>query len=124
EKSDAELKVLFGRWRVEKAEKGGKDVTEQMKAMKLQVREGGQFTTQLGNEKEDGSFAVDPSKTPKQIDIKLAGGPNKGKTLKGIYKLDRDTLIVCYQHDAKGERPTEFESKENITLITYKRDKK
>ena len=53
--------------------------------------------------------------------------PHKGKTVKAIYKLDGDTFIVCYDHDAdKGSRPTKFETKDGTTLllITYKREKK
>ena len=46
--------------------------------------------------------------------------------MKVIYKLDGDTLTMCYDHEKSENRQTKFESKEGTTvlLITYKRDKK
>jgi uncharacterized protein (TIGR03067 family) len=35
-----------------------------------------------------GTSKLDPTKTPKQIDLIHESGPNKGKTLLGIYELD------------------------------------
>jgi uncharacterized protein (TIGR03067 family) len=127
EKADAELKAMVGNWKLEKAELGGKDLTEHLKAMKFEIRDGGKYTVQIAEEKDDGAFTIDPTKKPKEMDVKPTGGPHKGKTVKAIYKLDDDTLVMCYDFDAdKGNRPEKFESKEGTTLllITYKREKK
>ena len=53
------------------------------------------------------AFQLDPSMTPKTIDVMPMDGPNKGKGWKGIYLLRDDVLIVCRGKDG-GERPTEF----------------
>jgi uncharacterized protein (TIGR03067 family) len=127
EKTDAELKSLVGNWKVEKAELAGKDATAFLKDVKLSVGAGGKYTVEIGKEKEEGTFTVDLAKTPKQMDITPKDGPNKGKTIKVIYKLDGDTLVACYDLDTeKGTRPEKFESKPDTMrlLTTYKREKK
>ena len=123
----ARLQALVGKWKIEKAELGGKDITEHLKDMKFEITDGGKYTAQLGEEKDEGAFTIHFAKTPNQMEIKPTGGPAKGKTVKAIYKLDGDTLTICYDHDADAvKHPEKFESKEGTTLllITYKREKK
>lgn len=127
EKADADLKAMVGKWKVQKAELGGKDIAEHLKELKFEIRAGGKYTVEVGEEKDDGSFTVDPSKSPKVMDVKPTGGPHKGKTVKAIYKIDGDTFVVCYDFDTDtGKRPEKFESKPDtmLLLITYKREKK
>src|SRR5689334_13817157 len=81
-KADADLKAMVGKWKVEKAELGGKDITEHLKSLKFEVRDGGKYLVEVGKERDDGSFTIDPSKTPKAMDVKPTGGPHKGKTVK------------------------------------------
>jgi len=123
----AEYKALVGNYKVEKVLLGGKDITEHLKEMKFEIRDGGKYTAQVGELKDDATFTVDPAKKPKEMTVKPNEGPNKGQTVKAIYKLDGDTLTLCYDHEAgKGNRPAKFESQPDTTvlLITYKREKK
>lgn len=71
------------------------------------------------------AIKLDPSKTPKVIDVTLTTGPKKDQTSKCIYQLDGDTLKICFVDDGKNDYPTVFESKEGskITLWTLKRAK-
>jgi uncharacterized protein (TIGR03067 family) len=126
-KADADMATMVGNWKVVKAEIGGKDITEHVKALKFDVVGNGKYTAQLGEEKDEGTFTMNATKTPKELDIKPTGGPGKGKLVKAIYKLDGDALTVCYEHDPdKGVRPEKFESKTGTTLllISYERMKK
>ena len=58
------------------------------------------------------------------MDIVGTDGPNKGKTILGIYELKEDTLRICYDLTGKG-RPTEFVTKKDapLFLVVYKRAK-
>jgi uncharacterized protein (TIGR03067 family) len=121
----ADLKALVGTWKIEKAELGGKDVLEHVKTLDFRIEAGGKYTAKIGTETDNGSFTVDSAKTPKRMDITSTGGPNKGKTIPALYKLDGDTLTVCYQMRGT-DRPTAFESKPDtdLFLAVYKREKK
>src|SRR5262249_40196549 len=56
-----------------------------------------------------GRQRLDPSRSPKAIDVTVTEGLNKGAVMLGIYEIDGDTLKVCF--DEEGEkRPTEFKS--------------
>ena len=54
-------------------------------------------------------YALDASKTPRQIDLSLT--PNGGTVIKGIYALDGDELRMCLALGVGKERPTEFAAK-------------
>jgi uncharacterized protein (TIGR03067 family) len=121
----ADMKAMVGTWKIEKAEMAGMDATAFVKDVTLEIGEGGKYTVLILGQKDAGSVSIDPTKKPAEMDIKGAEGPNKGKTIKTIYKLDGDTLIVCYELGG-GDRPSKFETKPNTQqmLATYKREKK
>ena len=120
----ADLKALVGKWKLVKAEIGGKDSLALFKELKFEIAEGGKYTLELGV-KDEGTFTVDPSKKPAEMEIKGTDGPTKGKTIKAIYKIDGDTVTICYGLGG-GDRPTKFETKEGtkLFLAVYKREKK
>ena len=73
----------------------------------------------------DSTYTVDPSKDPPQIDMIGTEGDLKGKPALGIYKLDGDSLTLCYVMPGK-ERPTKFESppQSGVFMVVYKRSNK
>jgi uncharacterized protein (TIGR03067 family) len=68
------------------------------------------------------TYTADAKKDPAQVDI--TAGP-KGTPMKGIYKRDGDTLILCLSLDGDS-RPAVFESKEGakVILLTLTKAKK
>src|SRR5262245_58549430 len=77
-----------------------------------------------------GTFTADPKKDPKQID--LVQQVDKRKIiLHGIYRLEKDRLILCVgtasgSGDAavlEGKRPTEFKPGPNVQILTLQRAK-
>lgn len=69
-----------------------------------------------------GSYRIDDSKRPREVDIIGVEGPYAGRTLLAIYELDGDLLTVCY--DLEGtERPgtMQHEQEQLLLVITYAR---
>jgi uncharacterized protein (TIGR03067 family) len=69
-------------------------------------------------------FEIDPTKTPRTIDLIPDGGPNRDKRVLGIYRLEGDDLTICIA-DVDQPRPSAFEAKPGSkqTLQTFKRVK-
>jgi uncharacterized protein (TIGR03067 family) len=129
QKEDAvkeELKKLQGTWTLVALEKDGKEVPpDKLKEANIKVTiKGTSFSFMVGGKTIEGSFTIDPAKSPKHLDAK---GPNaqgaEEKTI-GIYKLEGDTLRICFVPEGK-QRPTEFKSQADTgtTLETFRRDK-
>jgi uncharacterized protein (TIGR03067 family) len=105
--------TIQGRWKPISLERGGKPIasrTEPNDMMAL-VIEGDRYDWTGGDVPMGGTYTLDPTKTPKEIDVRPSSGPNQGRTLKGIYQIEGDTLKVCLAGPDEG-RATEFESKE------------
>jgi uncharacterized protein (TIGR03067 family) len=124
EKEDGkkELKRLTGTWKGVSAVIDGKELSkEEAEAMRLVVK-GESYTFDNGKDKIEGTHQVDPSVEPKTIDAVRKSGPDKGKTLLGIYELTDDTFRVCFAPVGK-KRPGKFESKSGSgnRLLVFKR---
>src|SRR5262249_5435629 len=72
--------------------------------------------------KFSGRFHLDPTKQPKAIDFFYLDGD--AKPMLGIYRLDGDTLTLCWNTEPTkpGDRPTEFSTKgKKWTLAVWQR---
>lgn len=101
---------LQGAWTIESSVTGGMEIPPgELKGFILTV-EGDKHVLKKGDEViQVGTQKLDPSTSPKAIDVTVTEGPNKGPVMLGIYELDGDTLTVCF--DPRGKmRPTEFKS--------------
>jgi uncharacterized protein (TIGR03067 family) len=107
---DKELQKFQGRWTFESVQAGGvQESADNFKDMMLMF-EGAKHTIKKGNEViQAGMQKIDPSKSPKTIDVTITEGPSKGVVMLGIYEIDGDTLKVCFDMVGK-KRPTEFKS--------------
>jgi uncharacterized protein (TIGR03067 family) len=107
---EKEVRKFQGTWTIESSEYGGQKLPdEQLKAF-IVVYEGDKHTVKNGDQVvQVGTQKIDPTKSPKTIDVTMTEGPNKGAVMLGIYEIDGDTLKACF--DAEGKkRPTEFKS--------------
>ncbi len=104
----AELKRFAGTWKFVSMEFEGQAVPEASFKDSRMTCEGDRFTTK-GAESAKGTYSVDPTVTPKTIDISLTAGEGDGPkvTILGIYELDGDTYKICSGLPGKP-RPTEF----------------
>jgi uncharacterized protein (TIGR03067 family) len=122
--ADAELKAMEGRWMIDAATLGGRDHLQDFTGMTLTIK-GTEFTIDFAENSDKGTFAIDASKSPKWIDIRTtAKGPFFGKTMQGIYKVDKEKLVLCCEVDGKT-RPAKFEAPEKSrnVLLTFRREK-
>jgi uncharacterized protein (TIGR03067 family) len=119
--------TIVGAWVGEKAVAGGKEKPVPEGGITFTFTADGQLTVNEGNRKkaDTGSYKLDPKKDPAEIDI-IPPAEKKDPTVLGIYKLDGDTLTLCFGRGKAGSRPTTFESPEGseTIVITLKRAKK
>jgi len=107
-KVKAELKKFQGTWVWIYAEKAGEEQDVGDRQLKF---DGETFSyADLGRDVEDkGTFKLDPSKNPKEIDIRLRETDNRDeKTVLGIYTWDGENLKLCLGEPGGGTRPKDF----------------
>jgi len=68
-----------------------------------------------------GTFKLDPSCNPKQVDWSDNFGADAGKTFPAIYLLDGDRFVFCAADDGQ-ERPTEFRTRQGQVLRVHQRE--
>lgn len=117
-----DLQAIQGRWQIESAEAGGKQITEPDLTEVVITIEGDQYRLMTKDGPDGGTVQLDETKTPKWMDSTDTEGLDIGKVILGIYEVTGDTMRVCYAFGG-GERPTQFATEEGSSnlLITYKR---
>jgi uncharacterized protein (TIGR03067 family) len=119
-------KKLQGTWTAAQAERDGQAAEDVVGHRLSFTGNRFQIRSKDGKSLYAGTFRLDPSAKPAAIDFAHSEGTLKGKTWKGIYALDGDTLTVCDNAPNldKG-RPAALEAKSGSghVLITFKRAK-
>src|SRR6266852_6134749 len=123
DKDKDETEKLAGVWKCVSGVNDGKPLPEDIvKQLKLTLTKD-QYKTEKGQVLLfDGVYKIDAGQRPKHIDITAPEGEQAGKTSKGIYALEGETLKMCYANPDK-DRPNDFESKpgSGVTLVVWKR---
>lgn len=118
----SDLKKLQGDWEIESWIQLGQNsrITGSWS-----FKEDKYFLDQSGN-LEEGTIKLVSGKKPAIMDLTITGGNCKGNDQLGIYKIEGDTLALCFAWPGATERPTEFGStrEARTILITLKRTKK
>src|SRR4051812_33035021 len=122
-----DLKQFQGAWALDSMEINGVkvDADNLKKAGITMMVTGEKLILKLKRGDLEGTLKLDPTKKPRAYDAK--GTDPEGKTHEsvGIYKLDGDTLTICFVGAGKN-RPTEFKAGAGSEAVfqVFKRDKK
>jgi len=104
---------LTGTWQLTRGVVNGKPVSASMLRKTILITDHNTFrfpkASGVGTHPA-GTFTVNPSTRPKQVDSIAFGGPHAGQLTRGIYEiLDATHKRACWGQPG-GARPTEFES--------------
>lgn len=115
-----------GTWTFVSGENNGTVATAEELANYQLVVKGNEFIWKVGKEQLKATVKMlDPTTTPKIIDIEFAEGPLKG-VMEGVYQLDGDTMKLCLTQPDARKRPGDFSGKagSNQILVVLKREKR
>ena len=122
-----DLQAFQGTWRLSSKEEDGKKFSEEeIKDVIGTIDGSGNVSVRRGGKViNEGTVKLDPTTTPKTIDVTFTAGERKGQSVLGIYEIESNFFRVCVAR-AGDERPSEFSAKAGSghTLIVYKREKK
>jgi uncharacterized protein (TIGR03067 family) len=116
-----ELKRFQGSWKaVSIRNTDGKQAPDDQVQKTRLIVEGNKFTLTSKDATITGTFTINPSATPKRIDVTLTSKEGKETKLLGIYQIKGDTRKSCFAVPGK-ERPSEFTSKPGYLGFEWKR---
>src|SRR5689334_617586 len=89
---EKELQKFRGTWTFESVATGGKEESAAAFKGMTVTFEGDRYTVKNGDEViQAATQKLDPSKSPKTIDVTVVEGLNKGAVMLGIYEISGDT---------------------------------
>jgi uncharacterized protein (TIGR03067 family) len=114
-----EYERFQGHWRVTRLEENGEAEPEsELRQFRLTIR-GRTIIVEIDGQRQTTEFAIDPTQTPKHISLTPHYGEDKGKTFRGIYEIDQNSLRICAT--LLPERPKAFESRKGLLLMVLQR---
>ena len=109
---------LQGTWRVVSIETGGSLVPAEVAATVRYIFNGDHVRLMEGDQSAgEGLIRLDPEANPKEFDFTATAGPQAGTTVRGIYRVEGDTLTMCLGE----ERPSTFSGAGPAALVELSR---
>jgi uncharacterized protein (TIGR03067 family) len=116
------LAPFQGTWEIVSIEKDGSPVPQDDIAGMTVMISGSAYKLINKDNVSKGTFSLDASKEPKQMDVQHQGENGDSHSMPAIYDVTADTLRVCYNPEG-GTRPTSFSTKPDsgFLSVVYKR---
>jgi uncharacterized protein (TIGR03067 family) len=119
----AELDKHQGTWKVVSFQREGEETPKEIASTITRVVEDDHVVWYRDGKSFAGTtIRLDPSETPRAIDVIPDGGPQRGKAVLGIYRLEGDELTLCMAAP-DAPRPKRFDAPKGSgqTLMTFRR---
>ena len=119
-----DLRKLQGVWRIVGVEANGSAVpSEDLPNIVVTIKDRS-YSVAYEDRTDRGSFTIDPSRKPGQMDVRPESGPDAGESLPAIYESTADGFRMCYGRPGR-QRPSSFSTGQEAgqLLVTYKRQK-
>jgi uncharacterized protein (TIGR03067 family) len=117
-----ELQQFQGSWKAVSIQQAdGRQASQEEIQHTGLVVEGNRFTLTGKGYTISGTFAIDPTRTPKGIDVVLTSKDGGETRFLGIYQIKGDTRKSCFALSGK-ERPTQFSPEKGYIGFEWKRD--
>jgi uncharacterized protein (TIGR03067 family) len=113
--------ILRGEWKFLSFTKLNRENPKLVEKGKVVVADG-KFTIRFEDQDDTLDFWLDPKADPPAIDFKSPKGGDKF-TIRGIYKLEKDKLTICFGIE-NSARPTEFKPGKDNSVMVLERVKK
>jgi uncharacterized protein (TIGR03067 family) len=112
-----DLAAMQGTWTLVSMEVDGQAVkADKLKSTTLTIKDS-KYTLLARQQQHEVELTLDPSKTPKAIDMKFLDGPNKDRVGRGIYQIEGKTLKICRGLDPQQDRPESFKTQGQINCF-------
>ena len=109
--------MIDGAWRMVSGFTEGHQLSAEQVEEAMLVIESGTHTVTLGDDVLCGTHTLDVEASPITIDADDTTGPFAGKPMRGIFKLDRDQLTICFATPG-SDRPSEFNTDSgNVSVL-------
>jgi uncharacterized protein (TIGR03067 family) len=110
EQVSRELTALSGSWEVvtQELKLNGKPSKDFARVKALTIAKGKLDRYEGGT--EPGRIVIDPTRTPKTIDVYIPGAMRANAHTKGIYALNKGKLELCLPLSMESDRPTAFDA--------------
>jgi len=127
--ADEKPESLEGSYKLTSLDKGGEKAPDEFtKGFEGATIKGDKFTMKMMGEAKVATIKIDAKAKPATMDITADEGPEKDKTMKAIYKLEKGVLTIAVIEGKDGEttRPENFDGKgkDYIILVLTKEEKK
>jgi uncharacterized protein (TIGR03067 family) len=108
---------LQGAWRAERVEIGGKIQDDEAMRSLSYAFDGDKLIVEVGGSRHEGTFSLDASRMPHQIDLKPAAGNKTDQAMQGIYSFESgNNLRVCF---SQKSRPGGFFTNPGMDAILF-----